>query len=365
MISAGGAVNAETFVTGLTAGAELGEPLGLDIGGCRVDVLTNEPRLRDRLHAYFRSHVTTAGGPRAFRVLAVEAPVAEVDLLLTVKPPDAGKTRVKEEFHDFPDGRLVRKRLTGMLFVFGGDRHIAHGPCLANDNQVVNFVINRYMQWRLQQGYLLCHAGAVARRGRGLALCGASGAGKSTTSLALLAHGLDFVSNDRLLVRPLPDGGVEMQGVPKHPRVNPGTLLHNPMLRPLLTAAQCARYGAMPAEELRVLEQKHDVLIDQVVGAGRFRLTARMEALVVIAWNGDGPARIQRVDLARRRDLLGHVMKSPGLFYEPEAGDAPPDPSAAAYVEVLGARPTYEVTGTRDFAAAAALCLRALEGVGA
>lgn len=339
------------LATLLTGGVDARWPVRLDVGGCRVDLLTNEPRLQERLLVYFRDHLSDAGSPADFRIVAVEAPPAEVTLELTVKAPDPGKSRIKEEFADFPDGRLVRKRLTGMLFVFGGDVHAAFGPCLANDNQIINFVNNRYMQWRLQQGFVLCHAGAVARRGRALALCGASGAGKSTTSLGLVCDGLDFVSNDRLLLRARGDG-VEVQGIPKHPRVNPGTLVHNPMLRPLLSDDAIRRLLALPPEDLLKLEEKHDVLIDQVAGPGRFPLEAELEALVVIAWNGSGPARIREVDLSLRRDLLEHVVKSPGLFYEPE-GDAPEvDLSPAAYLDLLARRPVYEITGSRDYEAA-------------
>ncbi len=354
-----GTRSAGEAAAGLLAGVDAREQLLLDVGGCRVQVRTNEPRLRERLQRYFRDHLTDGEAPVDFRIVAVDGPPASLDFPLTEKTPDAGKTRIKEEYVDFPDGRLVRKRLTGMVFVFGGDLHVAHGPALANDNQIVNFVINRYMQWRLLQGYVLCHAGAVAREGRGLALCGTSGAGKSTVSLALVRRGMDFVSNDRLLLRR--DGaGVEIQGVPKHPRVNPGTIVHNPMLHPLVPAAALERWLAMEPEELRVLEEKHDVLIDQVVGPGRFGLRATLEGLVVIAWNGEGPPRLGRVSLDERRDLLEHVIKSPGLFYEPD-GDEPVDLTPEAYLEVLSSRPTWEVTGSRDFAAVEELCMRAFE----
>jgi len=361
MIVPGSVASAAQVEDLLRSGTKTPHRVGLDVGGCRVDVVTNEARLHERLVLYFRDHLTEDRAEPDFRIVAVEGPPPRVDLTLTVKTPDPGKTKIKEEYVDFPDGRLVRKRLTGMLFVFGGTLHVAYGPCLANDNQVINFVNNRYMQWRLQQGYVLCHAGAVARGGRALALCGTSGAGKSTTSLALVAAGLDFVSNDRVLLKPR-DGGVEVQGIPKHPRVNPGTLVHNPLLHPILGTAERERFLAMPPEELRLLERKYDVLIDEVVGPGRFPLQAELQALVIIAWNGRGAARIRPVDLATRPDLLAHVMKSPGLFYEPD-GDAPDvDLSPDAYLDVLRRRPVYEITGQRDFAAARELCLVALDG---
>lgn len=343
----------------LVGDAPAHEELLLDVGGCRVRLSTNEPRLRRRLERYFRDLLTDQPGPVDFRIVAVDGPPATIELPLEEKTPDPGKARVKEEWIDFPDGRLVRKRLTAMVFVFGGDLHVAYGPTLANDNQVVNFVINRYMQWRLQQGYVLCHAGAVARDGRGLALCGASGAGKSTVSLGLVRHGMDFVSNDRLLLR-REAGDVEALGVPKHPRVNPGTIVHNPMLHDIVPPEALAHWGSMEPEDLRVLEEKHDVLIDRVVGPGRFRLRAGLHALVVISWNGEGPARLERVSLDERRDLLEHVIKSPGLFYEPD-GEQPVDLTPEAYLDVLSARPTWAITGTRDFEAAETLCMSAFE----
>ena len=63
----------------------------------------------------------------------------------------------------------------------------------------------------------------VARRGIGIAA--RAGAGKSTLALHLLSSGLSFVSNDRLLIK-AGASGPELAGIPKMPRVNPGTLLN-------------------------------------------------------------------------------------------------------------------------------------------
>ncbi|MEQ8329853.1 MAG: HprK-related kinase B [Longimicrobiales bacterium] len=340
--------------------ADLLPPLRLDVDGCRVEVATNDPDLEKALGRYFRERRTESTGEPVFRIVAIEGPEVDVSLDLTVKPPEPGKAKVKEEWADVVDGRVVRKLTTGMLFAFGGHTHLAWGPCRANDNQVVNFVNNRYMQWRIEQGYVLAHAGAVAREGRGLAMCGASGSGKSTTALGLVARGLDFVSNDRALLRPGPDG-VELLGIPKHPRVNPGTLVHNPLLHPILTAEQRDAYRAMDPDHLLRLEDKYDVLIDEIVGPDRFPLRARLQALVVVAWSGVGKARIRPVDLSARDDLLAHVMKSPGLFYEP-SDEADVRLDAGRYVDVVARVPVYEITGTRNFAAAEELCAAVLDG---
>lgn len=338
----------------------MAESVGLDVGGCRIDITSNDAMLADKLRRYFREILTTATSTPDFGILAVQAEPLTLDGPWRTKPPDPGKARIKEEWIDLPDGRVVRKRLTGMAFAFGGPVQLAYGPCSANDNQVVNFVINRYMQWRLAQGYLLAHAAAVSRDGWSLALCGAPGAGKSTAALGLLAAGLDFVSNDRLLFKSV-GGSVEVQGVPKHPRVNPGTILFNPLLRGMLGDAERTRLLALPADELRGLEDKHDVLIDQVLGPGRFRMQAELEALIVLNWSGTGLPQAQRVDLADRRDLLPLVTKSPGLFYDGDAGDAPLDLDDQRYVDALAGSHVVEITGRQDFDAARRLCLEVLE----
>ena len=344
----------------LAGGVAAGAVIRLDVGGCRIDVATNEPALAEKLARYFRERLVDGARAPDFRIVAVEAPARELQGPWAAKEPDPGKKRIKEEWFDLPDGRVVRKRLTGMLFVFGGDLQLAYGPCLANDNQVVNFVNNRYMQWRLAQGYLLAHAGAVASEGRCLALCGPSGAGKSTAALGLLSAGLDFVSNDRLLFKTRGDT-VEVQGVPKHPRVNPGTLLFNPLLASTIQEPEHSRLLALPPHELRTLEQKHDVLIDEVMGPGRFRMQGELAALVVFHWTGEGEPTSRPIDLADRPELLPLITKSPGLFYEADAKDEALDLSDARYVRTLARSTVIEITGRQDFEAAQRLCLEALD----
>ncbi len=186
--------------------------LVLDFSGHVTEVLTNSMALKDRLREYFGEF---ALGPEAtpepaVRMTALEVPAPEpgelrdMGLEFTLKERDPGKSSIKEEFANLPDGRVVRKRLTGMLFVFDRDEHLVIGPCLENDNQVVNFINNRFIQWTLDRGALLFHAAGVAmsRDGgySGLALAGFAGMGKSTLALACMSKGATFVSNDRLMV---------------------------------------------------------------------------------------------------------------------------------------------------------------------
>ncbi len=345
----------------LAGGRAAGLGLALDFGGFRIAVRTNAPALRDKLAFYFKDFLA-AGNDVDVTVEAIEAPSpapADLGVELTVKPPDPGKTKVKEEFAELADGRLVRKRLTGMVFLFGAGRHLACGPCTANDNQVVNFINNRFIQWTLDQGCLLFHAAGVARSGRGLALAGFSGMGKSTLALHAMNLGLDFVSNDRLMVRK--NGALTMYGLAKMPRINPGTALHNPSLAPVMDAMgedERRRFAALPPEELWRLEHKYDAFIDQCFGPGRFTLAAEMAGLVLLNWRRDGgPLAAVRVDLRERPDLMPAFMKDVGLFYSQDGDLAVPDFSASAYLDLLADCPVYELTGGADFAAAAQMLL--------
>ncbi len=345
----------------LAAGRRADLALTLDFNGYRIAVRTDSVALRDKLAFYFKDFLA-ASASADVAVTALEGPapdpadLAGLGVSLTVKQPDPGKTKIKEEFADLADGRLVRKRITGLVFLFGGGVHLALGPCAANDNQVVNFINNRFIQWTLDAGCLLFHAAGVAPAGRGQAQARFSGMGKSTLALHAMNHGLDFVSNDRLMVRR--NGALTMYGLAKMPRINPGTVLHNPALAPVMPEADRRRFAALPPDELWSLEHKVDAFIDQCFGPGRFRLSAEMCGLVLLNWQRDGgPLHAARVDLRQRPDLLPAFMKDVGLFYSDNPDLAAPDFSAEAYLDLLDGCPVYELTGGADFAAAAQLLL--------
>ncbi len=350
--------------------AEGGVRLGLDFGGYVTEVVTNTQALATKLGGYFKEFTLPEDAvivPDAV-VYALEAPPLDpqdLGLRLSSRQRDPGKDSVKEEFQDLEDGRVVRKRLTGMLFVFGGGMHLVVGPCLENDNQVINFINNRFIQWTLDRGALLFHAAGVAMPARcgfsGLALAGFAGMGKSTLALAVMSRGGVFVSNDRLMLRKK-NGDVIMHGLAKMPRINPGTVLHNEDLTGVIPDEQRGVYESLPPEALWSLERKYDACIDACFGPGRFALAARLSGLVILNWNRPGhgqtqPVSIGRVDLESRADLLQAFIKSVGVFYLPNPKADRRDFSPRAYLDLLRGRPVYEITGTADYEAAAAVCL--------
>ncbi|NCC23644.1 MAG: HprK-related kinase B [Deltaproteobacteria bacterium] len=336
-----------------------GFALNLAFGRFRIQLLSNHDGLIRELKEYFGPFVSLK--PDFEPVMVVTAHQGEpplTDLAFETRPPDPGKTKIKEEFVDLPDGRIVRKRLTGMVFAFGGDLHAAVGPCLDNPNQVVNFINNRHIDWMLNQGGILGHAAGVAAHGRGLALAGFSGAGKSTLALHLMSRGTSFVSNDRLVVQA--GEPMTMHGVAKLPRINPGTIMGNPDLAGMLTETERGIYEAMVPDELWSLEAKHDAFLDQCFGPGRFCLEAPMDGLAILNWKrGQGKCRVEVVDLDARRDLLPAFMKSPGLFFLPRPG-INREPGPEVYVRALAGSLVLEFSGGVDFILAADTCLNFL-----
>jgi len=342
------------------ANAPSAHELLLDFGGCIIQAQSSTVELHEALADYFKEFVISSGTPEIV-VTAHEAPTPDLPLEFTVKQPDPGKTKIKEEWADLPDGRVVRKRLTGMAFIFGEGENVAVGPCLENSNQVINFINNRFIEWKLNQGGFLGHAAGVIHNGRGISLAGFSGAGKSTLALHLMSRGTTFVSNDRVMVEENKSGLV-MYGVAKQPRINPGTALHNPDLCRIVDPELRDRFMSMPAEDLWQLEHKYDALIDECYGPGKFLLRTHMDALVILNWKrGDGPMRMALVNAKERKDLLPAFMKGTGLFYLPSSPDWRGDPGVDTYAELLSKADLIEFSGGIDFELAADVCMKYME----
>ncbi|PIQ98041.1 MAG: HprK-related kinase B [Nitrospinae bacterium CG11_big_fil_rev_8_21_14_0_20_56_8] len=325
------------------------------------EIRSNSERVLDELRNYYRGFVSPEGIP-FLKIIVLEGTPCDFDSIdFTPKQPDPGKNRIKEEYADFHFGRIVRKRLTGMYFVFGGGRHLAFGPALANYNQVINFINNRYIEWRVNQGYLLAHASGLEWKNQGVAFAGFSGMGKSTLALHLLSRGGKFVSNDRLLIKKN-SSRIHMLGIPKLPRINPGTALNNPNLDKVIPALERSRFLGLSPEELWILEHKYDVFIDECFGPERFSLATHLDMVVILNWDRRSrKPRIQRVELSQRPDLLQAFMKSLGLFYECHEEESPPDFLESNYLDHLNGARIVEISGGVDFEWAAGELIQWIE----
>ena len=347
-----------TVTDSLYNGAQLCEQtLYLALGECTLRLRSNSSELISQLERYF-SHATSPAAEPDLDIVAIEraAPELGIDFIDWKREP--GKSGRKDSYFDFSGGRLVRKVRTGMVFLQSETQRIAAGPCLRYDNQVINFINAQYMNWLQNQGWLICHAAGLVHNGRTLGIAGFSGGGKSTLMLHILENpGIHYLTNDRLFIK-TDSATTQAAGIPKLPRVNPGTIVHNPRLHPLIPTEQRESLLALPRDELWELEEKYDVLIDQVYGRGRITTEAPLAAFLVLNWkrDSDQPLNLQRVDLAERHDLLGAIMKSPGPFYQYTDGSFYQDDMSfdvQAYLDTLKEIPIYEASGSVDFDAMA------------
>lgn len=332
----------------------------LRFGDCCIRVFFNRAEIGEYLSNYFGSFVVKKTECE-LEITVHEGKSPAFASEFTIKQPDPGKTKIKEEYLNLQSGRIVRKRLTGMVFVFGEGENLAVGPCLENLNQVVNFINNRYIEWELCRGSLLGHAAAVTHKGQGIAIAGFSGAGKSTLSLHLMSKGTHFVSNDRLMVN-LENRELLMRGVAKLPRINPGTILNNRDLIEILTEAEKEEFSSMEIEELWQLEHKFDVPIEQCFNGSKFLLKAPMKVLAILNWKrDDGPTKFKEVDLNFRQDLLPAFMKSTGLFFLPYMNIETTQATEENYIAMLQYCKVIEFSGSVDFEKATEVCLSAIE----
>ncbi len=327
------------------------DSLYLQVGPLRARIDCQEP-LRAELEAYFEDALAGPG--------PVDSHVEVLDGQVLATAPDwidwarePGKTGRKDAICELVDGRLVHKVRTGVTFLQSADRAVAFGPCAQHPNQVINFVNTQLLSICQRAGWQICHAAALAGHGKGLAIAGLSGGGKSTAVLRMMElAGTAYVSNDRLLLRPgTPPRAL---GIPKLPRINPGTILHNPHLAPMLSEARRAELAALPPDALWQLEEKHDLSITRIYGAGRMQFEAGLSHFWVLNWSRESvaPTALRPVDIAQRPDLLGAIMKSPGPFYRKPDGvfltdSEQPDP--AGYLCALEGVEMFEVTGGIDF----------------
>lgn len=336
--------------------AEAARPFHLRVGPVSVSVFCPDP-LRAALVAYFAEALADAPGvdPVTVHLLPGQALAPEPAWIDWAREP--GKAGRKDAVVDLDDARLVRKVRSGVTFVQSPRVRLACGPLVDHVSTVINFINTQVLSHCQQDGWQLCHAAAVTGAGRTLAISGLSGGGKSTSILRMMdIDGTAFVSNDRLLVQP--GAPARALGIPKHPRINPGTILGNPRLLAMLDPARRAELAAMNPDALWALEDKHDLMVSEVYGPGRVQYAAPLTDFWVLNWarDSEAPTRVDPVDLAARPDLLGAIMKSPGPFYQHPDGRFEPNgaaPVPGPYLDALRGVQVCEVSGRVDFDALA------------
>jgi HprK-related kinase B len=329
-------------------------PLYLVLGQFNICIRSNSSELLEKLQHYFSYIVAASIETPGIEILVYERETVDLGLEYIDWEREPGKQGRKDAYFDITGGRIICKVRTGMLFVQSNQYRIAAGSCNKYDNQVINFINTQYIIFLQQQGAMICHASAIHKGNRCLAMAGLSGGGKSTLMLKLLDDKkVNYITNDRLLL--MPEGEFpRATGIPKLPRINPGTIVFNPALQKMIPAQRRKQLMQLPRKELWEIEEKYDVYINEVYGAGRITLNALLNTFLVLNWQHDSDSElaVEQVDISQRPDLLGAIMKDSGPFYQYADGSfyqqkTPFDTSA--YLEVLEGVKVYEARGRVDF----------------
>jgi hypothetical protein len=324
-----------------------------------VTVSSDSPALIDSLSGYFREF-SRAPGPTGIVIRLRTAPPVPPDfcpgLVLADRPFDPREKTSKEQWADLPDGRVVRKKRTGMVFVFGADLHLAAGPCLEHADQVVNFINFRGAARHLSNGSLLAHAAGVAKGKRGLLLAGTAGAGKSTLALRLVGRGL-------LRVQRPPPG---QRGLAAAPPVRAGQTAPNQPRHGIGRSLPEPRRARTRTVPVRLPARRGTVAGRTQIRRGHRGLFRPRAVLPLDRSVGRG-----RVHLAPRRRTDYNGLRRPGATIGPPGRDhqasgiflaAPPvaDHDARTFSQRLRSLPAFEFSGGMDFSTAAARLLRLL-----
>ena len=123
----------------LRAGGSTDERIEIGIEDCRIAVASNSAPLLAELRRHFGETPFGTGEPDLL-VAAVEAPAARLDCHFVRIIPEADFRFVQDEYADFRDGRVVRKRRSGNVFLFNESVHLAVGPVTEHPGEVIRFI---------------------------------------------------------------------------------------------------------------------------------------------------------------------------------------------------------------------------------
>ncbi len=198
--------------------------------------------------------------------------------------------RVFEPFasHDQPDRWLVVEEIAGLIFT-SDDR--GHSRARQPNEFIpdVKTIFTESVVGATLPGFLV-HAALLSRNGKGLLICGAPGAGKSTLSISLILAGFRYHSDDIVWVG---DQG-EVTGVPFAPALKEGAWpLLNDMACDLPTSAMYSRNDG----------QRVRYVLDQRVETAPVEL----QSILLLERGGGGTARIQPVT---GTEVLKNILSS-------------------------------------------------------
>lgn len=183
----------------------------LQIGSCLV-------RLRATTAALHRQMLRPLACPISAGDQAPDVAIDLVDLgedALPDLPWLPQHSSPEQQTSEYREGPFVFTRhgdvlLTALNHDKGRTVGLVHAPDrwpLRHYKQAIFITLYQHLRRR---GLYLIHASAIGVQGRAALLAGQSGAGKTTTMLACVAAGFDFLGDDTTLLQRAPDGSIEV-----------------------------------------------------------------------------------------------------------------------------------------------------------
>ena len=125
---------------------------------------------------------------------------------------------------------------TNGLFSYSMKKGVAEGylkgPEAINPNLISSFIFIFLLAELLKgKGYFLAHCSGVEKNGKGIIFPGFSGAGKTTSCIALIRQGFGFLGDDRPILRYNKKGGLELLSFPEPIDVTDYTIQRFPELK--------------------------------------------------------------------------------------------------------------------------------------
>ncbi|MBU0607717.1 MAG: hypothetical protein KKI08_07500 [Armatimonadetes bacterium] len=184
--------------------------------------------------------------------------------------------------------------------------------------------------WLRDRGVQIVHAGLVSRRGKGLLIAGAGGAGKTTTSLACLCAGFDYLGDDYIALEQMNGGAFRGHSLYGSSWVEPEHLKCFPSLVPH------AQTGLPPPHDKHLLHL-HDIYPD--------RLASRADIVALASPRRTGDEQSAYVKTTKGQALL-HMAPTSMLQLFPRPGPQGMDKLAALVDHV----PCFELALGSDIA---------------
>jgi len=247
--------------------------------------------------SHLRADVVEAGNPELTVDLWDESET-EVHCQVSSRNGDAAQRKVTAVFSD---GRFVGQQLRNVLTVYNDSTQriissVAWGDELSSYERWKPLA-RPLLEWHNNQSVQVIHSALVAQNDNGILFVGKSGSGKSTSALACLSAGFNFLSEDFVGLQKLNDGSFVGHSLYNSVFLSPDHLARFPALLPYVMEG-------MPHEE------KCAVVLSQVFPE-RLERVVPIRALVLPRIVDATESKVRPATKGKSPLICKHLFKGP------------------------------------------------------